>query len=80
MNPMFYSLDSKLEGQKQIYNELQKTHNQTLLLSVLPTSVQGKEQVDWDAIAERIHNAGETSTPLHLKIKAYHVDLACKDV
>ena len=28
------------------------------------------------AIAERIHMAGESVAPLHLKIPAYHVDLA----
>ncbi len=43
-------------------------------------SNQGKKQADWDAITERIHNAGEPGAPLYLKIKAYHVDLARKEV
>jgi hypothetical protein len=43
-------------------------------------AVQGKKQADWDVIAERIHRAGEHGTPLHFKIKAYHVDLAHGDV
>ncbi len=33
-------------------------------------------QAEWDAIAERIHEAGEPGAPLYLKIRAYHVDLS----
>ncbi len=33
-------------------------------------------QAAWDAIVERIMNAGEHGAPLHLKIRAYHVDLS----
>jgi hypothetical protein len=65
---------------KRIYDDMQIAHYNTLRFSVLISSVQGKRQADWDAIAERIHNAGEPGAPLHLKIKAYHVDLARGDV
>ena len=34
---------------------------------------------EWDAIADRIHRSGESGAPLHLKIKAYHVDIARGD-
>ena len=50
-----------------------------LQLSVIFTTVQAKQkgaQTEWDAIAERIHRSGESGAPLHLKIKAYHVDIA----
>ena len=60
---------------------MQTAHYNTLRFSVLNSSVQGKKQADWDAIAERIHRAGEPGgAPLHLKIKAYHVDLNRGDV
>jgi hypothetical protein len=59
---------------------MQTAHYNTLRFSVLISSVQGKKQADWDAIAERIHRVGEPGAPLHLKIKAYHVDLASGDV
>ncbi len=59
---------------------MQTAHYNTLRFSVLIASVQGKKQADWDANAERIHNAGEPCAPLHLRIKAYHVDLACRDI
>ncbi len=65
---------------KRIYDEMQTAHYNTLRFSVLISSVQGKRQADWDAIAVRIHNAGEPGALLHLKIKAYHVDLARRDV
>ncbi len=65
---------------KWIYDEMQTAHYNTLRFSVLISSVQGKKQTDWDEIAERIHNAGEPGAPLHLKIKAYHVDLVRGDV
>ncbi len=64
---------------KLIYDELQSTRSQTLRLSVLLTALtskKGEAQADWDAIVERIHKPGEHGAPLHLKIKAYHVDLA----
>ena len=64
---------------KRIYNEMQTAHYNTLWFSVLIASVQGKKQADWDAIAESIHRGGEPGAPLHLKIKAYHVDLARGD-
>ncbi len=63
-----------------LHDEMQTAHYNTLQFSVLISSVQGKRQTDWDAIAERIHDAGEPGAPLHLKIKAYHVDLARGDV
>ena len=59
---------------------MQTAHYNTLRFSVLISSVQGKKQADWDAITERIHRAGEPGAPLHLKIKAYHVDLYRGDV
>ncbi len=65
---------------KRIYDEMQTAHYNMLRFSVLISSVQGKKQADWDAITERIHRAGEPGTPLHLKIKASHVDLARGDV
>jgi hypothetical protein len=40
------------------------------------TSKSGGAQAAWDAIEELIHKAGEPGAPLHLKIRAYHVDLA----
>ena len=36
-------------------------------------------QAEWDAIADRIHESCESGAPLHLKIKAYHVDIARED-
>ena len=33
-------------------------------------------QAEWETIAIRIHKFGEPGAPLHLKIKAYHVDIA----
>jgi hypothetical protein len=65
---------------KRIFDEMQTVHYNTLRFSVLLCSVQGKKQADWDAITERIHLAGEPAAPLHLKIKAYHVDLDRGDV
>ncbi len=61
-------------------DEMQTAHYNTLRFSVLISSVQGKKQADWDAIAERIHNAGEPGALLHLKIKAYYLNLARGDV
>ena len=46
------------------------------------TSVRSKHhaaQNEWDAIAERIRMSGESGAPLHLKIRAYHVDIARDD-
>ena len=31
---------------------------------------------EWDAITERIHMSGASGVPLHLKLRAYHVDIA----
>jgi hypothetical protein len=53
------------------------------MLSVILTSTTSMQKIaqrEWDAIAERIHKVGEPEAPLHLKIKAYHVDSARKDV
>ncbi len=64
---------------KRIYDELQSTHYRTLQLAVMLTAVTRKSsgaQAEWDAIVERIHKAGEPWALLHLKIRAYHVDLA----
>ena len=68
---------------KRIYYKLQSFHYSTLQLSVICSSVEGKEnlaQDEWDAIVQRIHMAGEPAAPLHLKIKAYHADVSRKDV
>jgi hypothetical protein len=40
------------------------------------TSKSSGAQAEWDAIVEHIMKAGEPGAPLHLKIRAYHVDLA----
>ena len=64
---------------KRIFDKLQSVHYQTLQLSVILTTIKTKKKVaqpGWDAIAERIHMAGESGTPLHLKIEAYYVDIA----
>ncbi len=68
---------------KWIYYEQQSTHNLALRLVVMLSAVQSKisgAQAHWDAITEHIHNAGEPAAPLHLKIKAFHVDLASSTV
>ena len=64
---------------KRIYDELQSTHYRTLQLAVMLTAVTSKSsgaQAEWDAIVDRINQAGEPGAPLHLKIRAYHVDLS----
>jgi hypothetical protein len=53
------------------------------MLSVLLTSITSKqkvEQSEWGAIEKHICMQGESGAPLHLKIKAYHVDLAQNDI
>jgi hypothetical protein len=40
------------------------------------TSKSSAAQAEWDAIVDRINQAGEPGAPLHLKIRAYHVDLS----
>ena len=64
---------------KRIYDKLQSVHYLTLHLAVTFTAIRSKQlaaQNEWDAIVERIYMAGESGAPLHLKIKAYHVDIA----
>ena len=67
---------------KRIYEKLQSVHYLTLHLSVIFTAIRSKQLAaknEWDAIAERILMAGESGAPLHLKIRAYHVDIAHYD-
>ena len=70
---------------KRTYDKIQSLHYRTLQLSSILTTIQSKHkgaQAEWDAIADRIHQSGESGAPLnplHLKIKAYHVDIARGD-
>ncbi len=53
---------------KQIYDELQSMHYRILQLAVMLTAFTSKStgaQAEWDAIADRIHKAGEPGAPLH---------------
>ena len=67
---------------KRIYDKLQSVHYLTLHLSVIFVAKVAKQhaaQKEWDAIAERIRGSGESGAPLHLKIRAYHVDISRDD-
>ena len=63
---------------KRTCDKIQSLHDRTLQLSAIFTSVLSKQkgvQNDWDAIAERLHRSCEPGAPLHLQVKAYHVDI-----
>ena len=64
---------------KRTWDKLQSLDNRTLQLTVIITTVPSKQkgvQTEWDAIAERINRSGEPGAPLHLRIKAFRVDIA----
>ena len=68
---------------KPIYDRMQSCHYSTLRLSVILTTITSKTKVahaEWDAITDRIHMSGESGVPLHLKLRAYHVDIARDEV
>ena len=67
---------------KQTYDKMQSFHYSTLRLSCICSTITSKfkgAQAEWEAIADHIHMSGESGAPLHLKIKAYHVDIASED-
>ena len=67
---------------KRIYDKLQSVHYLTLQLAVILVAKVSKRQSaqqEWDAITERIRGSGESGAPLHLKIRAYHVDISRDD-
>ena len=56
---------------------MQSFHYRTQQLSFICNTIPFRRpHAEWDAIADRIHRSGESGAPLHLKIKAYHVDIA----
>ncbi len=61
---------------KRIYDQLQEFDQNTLLYSVLLDVTQGNSQLEWEEIVTRIDGSGDEDAPLHLKIKAYHDDIA----
>ena len=64
---------------KRTWDKIQSVDDRTLQLSVVVTTVPSKQnavQTEWDAIAERIYRSGEPGAPLHLRIMAFHVDIA----
>ena len=68
---------------KRTYDKIQSIHYRTLLLSGILTTIQSKHkgaQAEWEATANRIHQCGEPGAPLHLKLRAYHVDIARDEV
>ena len=67
---------------KPIYDRMQSCHYNTLRLSFILSTITSKSKsshAEWDAITESIHMSGESAVPLHLKIRAYHVDIARGD-
>ena len=57
--------------------------NLVWILSGILTTIQSKHkgaQAEWEATANSIHQCGEPGAPLHLKLMAYHVDIARDEV
>ena len=64
---------------KRTWDKIQSVDDRTLLLSVVTSTIPSKQnalQCEWDAVAERIMRSGEPGAPLHLRLKAFHVDIA----
>ena len=64
---------------KRIYDQLQGFDRDTLRYSVLLLVGHNNSERKWDEIVTRIHGSGDEDAPLHLKIKAYHDDIARGD-
>ena len=64
---------------KRTWDKIQSVDDRTLLLSVVTSTIPSKQnavQCEWDAVAERIMRSGEPGAPLHLRLRAFHVDIA----
>ncbi len=61
---------------KCIYDQLQEFDRDTLRYSVVILVGHNNSESKWDEIVMRIHGSGDEDAPLHLKIKAYHDDIA----
>jgi len=64
---------------KRIYDQLQGFAPDTLRYSVLIEFGHAQSERKWEEIVTRIHGSGDDDAPLHLKIKAYHNDIARGD-
>ena len=64
---------------KRTWDKIQSVDDRTLLLSVVTSTNPSKQnalQSEWDATVDRIMGSGEPGAPLHLRLKAFHVDIA----
>ncbi len=64
---------------KRFYDQLQEFDRDTLRYSVVILVAHNNSERKWDDIVMRIHGSGDEDVPLHLKIKAYHDDIARGD-
>ena len=64
---------------KRIYDQLQEFDWDTLRYSVVILVGHNNSEREWDEIVMRIQGSGDEDAPLHLKIKAYHDDIARGD-
>jgi hypothetical protein len=61
---------------KCIYDQLQEFDRYTPQYSVVILVAHNNSERKWDEIVMHIHGSVEEDAPLHLKIKAYHDDIA----
>jgi hypothetical protein len=64
---------------KRIYEQLQELDQNTLWYSVLLVLTQDISQHKWEEVAMLIDGSCDEHAPLHLKIKAFHDDIARGD-
>ena len=64
---------------KRIYDQLQGSAQDTLRFSVLLLVGHAQSERKWEELVTRIHGSGDEDAQLHLKIKAYHDDIARGD-